>query len=160
MLRTLVTRLAGAAIMAVLATLVHRVRVQLPRVVSRWGRGIWGRTRWQGRYLIGLLVLLSVAVLLLAFAPPNIFLFFLPMMVMAFGNGIAQPSAIAAAVSVRPGLAGTASGLVGALQMGFGALMTVAAGATEDGHGGATVVCMLLCAVGTQVFLRGVPRGG
>ena len=101
----------------------------------------------------------ALAVLLLAFAPPNIFLFFLPMMVMAFGNGVAQPSAIAAAVSVRPGLAGTASGLVGALQMGFGALMTVAAGATEDGRGGATVACMLLCAAGTQVFLRLVPRG-
>ena len=101
-----------------------------------------------------------LAVLLLAFAPPNIFLFFLPMMVMAFGNGVAQPSAIGAALSVRPGLAGTASGLVGALQMGFGALMTVAAGATEDGRGGATVACMLLCAVGTQAFLRGVPKRG
>jgi DHA1 family bicyclomycin/chloramphenicol resistance-like MFS transporter len=102
----------------------------------------------------------ALAVLLLAFAPPNIFLFFLPMMVMAFGNGVAQPSAIAAALSVRPGLAGTASGLIGALQMGFGALMTVAAGATEGGSGGATVLCMLLCAVGTQAFLRRVPRGG
>ncbi|NPD03079.1 tetratricopeptide repeat protein [Nocardioides sp. zg-1308] len=61
--------LSGTAYVAVLATLLHRVRVQLPRGVSRWGRGIWGRTRWQGRYLIGLLVLLSVAVLLLAFAP-------------------------------------------------------------------------------------------
>ena len=29
-----------------------------------------------------------LGVLLLAFAPPNIFLFFLPMMVLAFGNGI------------------------------------------------------------------------
>ena len=101
-----------------------------------------------------------LAVLLWALAPPNLFLFFLPMMVMAFGNGIAQPNAIAAAVSVRPGLAGTASGLVGALQMGLGAVMSVAAGATEDGSGAATVACMLLCALGTQVFMRGVPRGG
>ena len=101
-----------------------------------------------------------LAVLLHAFAPPNLFLFFFPMMVLAFGNGIAQPSAIAAALGVRPGLAGTASGLLGALQMGFGALMTLAAGATEDGGGAATVFCMLLCALGTQVFLRGVPRRG
>jgi MFS transporter, DHA1 family, multidrug resistance protein len=101
-----------------------------------------------------------LAVLLLLFAPPKLLLFFLPMMVMAYGNGIAQPSAIAAAVSVRPGLAGTASGLLGALQMGFGAAMTVAAGAIEDGGGGATVACMLLCALGTQFFLRGVPRRG
>ena len=102
----------------------------------------------------------ALAGLLHVFAPPDLFLFFLPMMVIAFGNGVAQPSAIAAAVSVRPGLAGTASGLVGALQMGLGALMTVAAGATETGGGAATVFCMLLCALGTQVFLRGVPRGG
>jgi MFS transporter, DHA1 family, multidrug resistance protein len=101
-----------------------------------------------------------LAGLLHVFAPPKLLLFFLPMMVMAFGNGVAQPSAIAAAVSVRPGLAGTASGLIGALQMGFGAAMTVAAGATEDGSGAATVLCMLLCALGTQVFLRRVPRGG
>ena len=38
--------------------------------------------------------------------------------------------------------------------------MTVAAGATEDGSGTTTVACMLLCALGTQAFLRGVPRGG
>lgn len=101
-----------------------------------------------------------LAVLLHRFAPPNILLFFLPMMVMAFGNGIAQPSAIAAAISVRPGLAGTASGLLGALQMGFGAVMSVAAGATEDGSGTATVACMLFCGLGTQVFLRGARRGG
>jgi hypothetical protein len=44
--------------------------------------------------------------------------------------------------------------------MGFAALMTVAAGATEDGRGGATVACMLLCAAGTRAFLRRVPPGG
>jgi len=102
----------------------------------------------------------ALAPLLWAVAPPNLLLFFLPMMDMAFGNGIAQPNAIAAAVSVRPALAGTASGLLGALQMGFGALMSVAAGAMEDSGGGATVACMLLCALGTQFFMRKVPRGG
>ena len=61
---------------------------------------------------------LAVAVQLLL--PPHIVLFFLPMAVVALGNGMTQPNAIAAAVSVRPNLAGTASGLVGAAQMGFG----------------------------------------
>ena len=61
--------LSGVAYVVVLAVLVQRLRRELPRGVSRWGRGLWGRTRWQGRYLIGLLLLLSVAVLLLAFAP-------------------------------------------------------------------------------------------
>lgn len=61
--------LAGAAYVAVLALLVHRVRAQLPSGVRRWGRGIWGRTRWTGRYLVALLLFLSVGVLLLAFTP-------------------------------------------------------------------------------------------
>lgn len=60
---------SGAAYVGVVAWLLHRVRAQLPRGVSQWGRGIWGRTRWQGKYLIGLLALCTVSVLLLAFAP-------------------------------------------------------------------------------------------
>lgn len=61
--------LGGAAYVGVVALLVHRVRAQLPAGVRHWGRGLWGRTRWSGRYLIALLVFLSVGVLLLAFAP-------------------------------------------------------------------------------------------
>jgi Flp pilus assembly protein TadD len=61
--------LGGTAYVAVAALLVRRVRAQLPAGVSRWGRGIWGRTRWTGRYLMALLLFLSVGVLLLAFAP-------------------------------------------------------------------------------------------
>jgi Flp pilus assembly protein TadD len=61
--------LSGTAYVGVLALLLQRVRVQLPRGVGQWGRGIWGRVTWQGKYLIGLLALLSVGVLLLAFAP-------------------------------------------------------------------------------------------
>ncbi|MCP3421074.1 tetratricopeptide repeat protein [Nocardioides pinisoli] len=61
--------LAGAAYVAVLVLLVQRVRAQLPSGVRRWGRGIWGRTRWTGRYLVALVLFLSVGVLLLAFAP-------------------------------------------------------------------------------------------
>ncbi len=45
------------------------VRAELPAGVSQWGRGLWGRTRWTGRYLMALLLLLAVGVLLLAFAP-------------------------------------------------------------------------------------------
>jgi DHA1 family bicyclomycin/chloramphenicol resistance-like MFS transporter len=42
-------------------------------------------------------------------ADPPIRLCFLPMAVTAFGNGISQPNALAASLSVRPQLAGTAS---------------------------------------------------
>ena len=61
--------LAGAAYVGVLALLVRDVLAHLPRGVSRWGRGIFGRVKWQGKYLLGLLALLSFGVLLLSLAP-------------------------------------------------------------------------------------------
>ncbi len=53
---------------------------------------------------------------------------FLPCFVMAMGNGFLLPNAVAGAVSVDPTAAGAASGVVGFLQMGFGALASFAAG--------------------------------
>ena len=64
--------LAGAAYLATLGVLLHRFREHLPRGVSRWGRGIFRRAGWQGKYLLGLLALLSCGVLLLAFAPYDV----------------------------------------------------------------------------------------
>ncbi|WP_299471160.1 multidrug effflux MFS transporter [uncultured Roseibium sp.] len=46
---------------------------------------------------------------------------FLPMFVLGLGNGVCLPSAISGAVSVRPKLAGAASGLVTSMQVGMGA---------------------------------------
>ena len=92
--------------------------------------------------------------------PPHILGFFLPMALVAIGNGMTQPSAIAGALSVRPQLAGTASALVGALQMGAAALATVLAGVTEGGSGIATGAWMLVGALGAQVALRAVRRAG
>lgn len=60
---------AGTAYLVVVVLLVRPLRGHLPAGVTRWGRGLWGRTRWAGRYLLGLLLLLTAAVLLLAFAP-------------------------------------------------------------------------------------------
>ncbi len=94
-----------------------------------------------------------LAVLFPLLLPANLVLFFLPMVLVAYGNGITQPNAIAAAVSVRPTLAGTASGLVGSAQMAAGAVMTVIAGSLEDGGGLATAFCMLVPAIGTQFAL-------
>jgi DHA1 family bicyclomycin/chloramphenicol resistance-like MFS transporter len=87
--------------------------------------------------------------------PLSLIGFFLPMTVVALGNGVSQPNAVAAAISVRPQLAGTASGFVGALQMGFGAVMTLLAGALETGAGIGTAASMAGCALGAQLALRG-----
>ena len=51
-----------------------------------------------------------------------------PMVVFGFGNGLSLPNGLAGAVSVRPDLAGTASGVSGFVQMGTGALASVVVG--------------------------------
>jgi DHA1 family bicyclomycin/chloramphenicol resistance-like MFS transporter len=99
------------------------------------------------------------AALVLAF-PPSLLLFFLPMGLTAFGNGAAQPSAVAGAVSVKPQLAGTASGLIGAAQMGFGAVVTVLVGITEQGGGIGTSLTMAGCGLGALLALRAARPGG
>ncbi|MDP3898413.1 MAG: multidrug effflux MFS transporter [Mesorhizobium sp.] len=52
-----------------------------------------------------------------------------PAMFTGLGNGITLPNANAGIVSVRPHLAGSASGLGGALQIGGGAILSVISGA-------------------------------
>lgn len=61
--------LAGAAYVGGVAVLVRKVVRDLPRGVGRWGRGLFGRVQWQGKYLLALLGLLSVAVLVMSVAP-------------------------------------------------------------------------------------------
>jgi DHA1 family bicyclomycin/chloramphenicol resistance-like MFS transporter len=51
-----------------------------------------------------------------------------PLMLNAIGNGLTLPGATAAALSVRPELAGTAAGVSGALQLGTGALVSFLVG--------------------------------
>ncbi|MCC6780648.1 MAG: multidrug effflux MFS transporter [Hyphomicrobiales bacterium] len=46
---------------------------------------------------------------------------FLPQIIVGFGNGLLLPTSIAGAVSVRPQVAGTASGCTGFIQMSIGA---------------------------------------
>lgn len=46
---------------------------------------------------------------------------FLPQFLISFGNGLMLPTAAAGAVSIRPEIAGTASGITGFLQMAVGA---------------------------------------
>ncbi len=50
---------------------------------------------------------------------------FLPLAVNSIGNGMTIPGSTAEALSARPELAGSAAGLMGAIQLGLSALMTV-----------------------------------
>jgi DHA1 family bicyclomycin/chloramphenicol resistance-like MFS transporter len=100
---------------------------------------------------------LGAAAAMLLF-PPHILVFFAPMAAVAIGNGMTQPNAIAGALSARPQLAGTASALVGALQMGFGALMTFIVGLVEFGSGIGTSLTMAATGVACLMALRGARR--
>jgi DHA1 family bicyclomycin/chloramphenicol resistance-like MFS transporter len=53
---------------------------------------------------------------------------FLPQIVIGLGNGLLLPTSIAGAVSIRPQVAGTASGMTGFIQMPIGAVAAQLAG--------------------------------
>jgi DHA1 family bicyclomycin/chloramphenicol resistance-like MFS transporter len=72
---------------------------------------------------------------------------FATMMVMVFGNGLAMPNTIAAALGVAPRAAGTASGLVGFGQMAVGGLATAAVARLDDGTALPMIVVMMVSAL-------------
>jgi MFS transporter, DHA1 family, multidrug resistance protein len=72
----------------------------------------------------GMSVLLALA-LIPVMHPAAIFA---PCFLMALGNGLLLPNAVAGGVSVDPKAAGAASGMIGFLQMGLGAVMSFIAG--------------------------------
>jgi DHA1 family bicyclomycin/chloramphenicol resistance-like MFS transporter len=73
---------------------------------------------------------------------------FLPMTLTGLANGLSLPSAISGAVSVRPEIAGAASGLSGAAQIGMGAVLSALAGAVLAGSRSAMPMFALMAAAG------------
>lgn len=69
---------------------------------------------------------------------------FLPMAVVACANGLAIPSAMASALSIRPEIAGTASGLAGFTQIAMGAIATFIVGYFHDGTTTPMVAAMVV----------------
>ena len=83
---------------------------------------------------------------------------------LGIGNGLTMPSANAGALSVRPQLAGSASGLSGALIVGAGVVMTTITGTILTAQNGpfGLVGLMLLCAIvglAAALYVRHVDRG-
>jgi DHA1 family bicyclomycin/chloramphenicol resistance-like MFS transporter len=74
--------------------------------------------------------------------------FFGFMCFMGLGNGMTIPNATAGALSVRPHLAGTASGLAGALMIGGGAALSAIAGATLTAQTGAFPLLWIMLSTG------------
>ena len=93
--------------------------------------------------------------LMLTFEPKAYYLFG-PMTLVGMGNGMVLPNANAGAVSVRPDLAGSASGLGGFLQIGGGALLAIAAGnliSVENNAIPLYLIMLLSSVLGTIVSL-------
>ncbi|UWQ46935.1 multidrug effflux MFS transporter [Leisingera aquaemixtae] len=81
---------------------------------------LWGCVINVGGVLLSLLIAMAGA--------DSVFTFFGLMCFVGLGNGMAIPNATAGAISVRPHLAGTASGLSGAIMIGAGAALSAFAG--------------------------------
>lgn len=88
------------------------------------------------------------------------FAFFGPLVLVGLGNGITLPSANAGLVSVRPHLAGSASGLGGAIYVGGGAALSVLSGwmLTKDTGVMPVLSLMLISAILALVFTEMIRR--
>lgn len=102
---------------------------------------IAGRIIACGGLIVGLVLFLMGFV--------NVFSMFGATVFVGLGNGLTMPSANAGALSVRPKLAGSASGLKGALSVGGGAVLTSISAAilTERGGPYQLLAMMLFCSL-------------
>jgi len=117
--------------------------------------GNWASGRYSVRFGIDRMILwgtliatagLAVSLLLhlAGLAHPAVFFGF--MVPLGFGNGLVMPNATAGTLSVRPRLAGRASGLGGALAIGGGAALSACAGALLSVESGAAPLIALMLA--------------
>jgi MFS transporter, DHA1 family, multidrug resistance protein len=103
------------------------------------------------------LVAMAIEVACLVALPWGPAALFLPLTLNFLANGLSIPGATASALSVRPQLAGTAAGLIGAAQLGFGALAAVAVGWLVTLWTPSLVVAMLGFVICSWISLALVP---
>ncbi|MFC3340420.1 multidrug effflux MFS transporter [Paracandidimonas soli] len=83
---------------------------------------------------------------------------FLPTTFLGMGNGLVMPSCIAGAVSVRPEVAGAASGLAGSIQIGFGAVVAPIVGALVTTSAWPMIVVTGLCTLMAMLSMQLVSK--
>ena len=115
-------------------------------LTGRFGQR-WGPTRLIvfGTWMSTLSMLVALYFALIG--PWTPLTFFIPLTLNGIGNGLTIPGATAAALSVRPDLAGTAAGLSGAAQLGTGALAAVIGGYIVELYAPGLVIFMLTVVV-------------
>ncbi len=79
--------------------------------------------------------------------------FFVPLALIGVGNGVTLPSANAGMVSVQPHLAGSASGLGGAMTIGGGAALSVLASSVLSKEDGTWPLLLVMLATGLVALL-------
>jgi MFS transporter, DHA1 family, multidrug resistance protein len=90
----------------------------------------------------------AITVALFIFGATHPVAFFLPLALVGVGNGLTLPNVTAATISLRPDAAGAASGLLGAIQVGLGAIASIAAGYIAGDAGLPIPLCLFLTACG------------
>ncbi|MFK7763064.1 MAG: multidrug effflux MFS transporter [Roseobacter sp.] len=96
---------------------------------------------------------LSLSLLIFAVGLGSPLSFFGLMTFVGLGNGLVIPNATAGMLSVRPNLAGTASGLGGAIMIGGGAGLSALAGAALDKETGAFPLLYIMLATGIAAVI-------
>ncbi len=112
--------------------------------------GVNRMVRW-GCWLNAIGVALSAVLFLLGMGSALSFFGF--MTFVGLGNGMSIPNATAGALSVRPRLAATASGLSGAIMLGLGAALSALAGALLTRETGAMPLLWLMLATSTLAII-------
>ncbi|QRF66872.1 multidrug effflux MFS transporter [Ponticoccus alexandrii] len=106
--------------------------------------------------LIGAVIVsggMAVTMVLFAIGGGSALIFFGSMTLVGLGNGLTIPNATAGSLSVRPHLAGSASGLGGAIMIGGGAALSALAGAMLQPGSGAWPLLWLMFACGVASVL-------
>lgn len=111
---------------------------------GRYGQRIGSERLARSGVMISLFSV-TLELIWVALLPWNPASLFLPLTLNAIGNGIMIPGGTASALSVRPDLAGTASGLLGAAQLGFAALSSTIVGFLVPIWPPFLIVAMMIC---------------
>ncbi len=85
--------------------------------------------------------------------------FFLPLALIGIGNGVTLPSANAGMVNVQPHLAGSASGLGGALTIGGGAALAVLASSLLSKEAGTTPLLLVMLIIAALALMASAYTG-
>ncbi len=88
------------------------------------------------------------AIVVISSGAESAYAFFVPLALIGVGNGVTLPSANAGMVSVQPHLAGSASGLGGAMTIGGGAVLSVLASSVLSREDGTWPLLIVMLATG------------